>query len=156
VLADGKTVMFGTFTCGLYVLSGVEGADPRLQFVHSFPGDNCAVPVVSGHFWIQTVPALGSLVALDVSNPTNPKEVSRLAIAPGFEPHWLARDASGTLLVTNDGDEPRLFLVTLDPETGQLRPHARFPVITLDQVAIDGTRRAVIPHGTVFAHPTAR
>src|SRR5688572_27289208 len=44
VLADGRTVMFGTFTCGLYHLTDVE-QNPRITFSSAFPGANCAVPV---------------------------------------------------------------------------------------------------------------
>ena len=51
----------------------------------------CSVPVVIGHYWIQTVAALPGLIALDVTHPEKPVEVSRLALDPQFPmPHWLA------------------------------------------------------------------
>ncbi len=71
LLADGRTVMLGTFTCGLYVLSDIDGDAPRLEFVHAFPGADCGVPARIGSFWLQTVPALRAIVVLDVSDPTD-------------------------------------------------------------------------------------
>lgn len=62
--------MFGTFTCGLYHLVGVETDAPRVVFSTAFQAADCAVPVVVGRWWIQTVPALHALVALDVSDPS--------------------------------------------------------------------------------------
>src|SRR5262249_41684327 len=72
VLADGHTVMFGTFTCGLYRITGVESDHPEIEFNYAFPGADCAVPVVIGKYWVHTVPALHALVALDVSDPAHP------------------------------------------------------------------------------------
>ena len=62
VLADG-TVYVNTFSCGLYRIVGIETAAPTAEFVFFFPGGigmemMCAVPVVYGQYWIQTVPAL--------------------------------------------------------------------------------------------------
>ena len=93
-LADGKTVMFGTFTCGLYRVADVATA-PKVEFVYSYPGKWCAVPVVVGKYWVWTVPELHAVVSLDVSNPAKPKEVSRLVLGDKVEPHWMAKDAVG-------------------------------------------------------------
>ena len=35
VLADGRTVVVNTFTCGLYLLSGVDSTDPEATLVHT-------------------------------------------------------------------------------------------------------------------------
>ena len=70
--------------------------------VRAFPGKDCAVPARVGRWWVQTVPALHALVALDVADPLRPREVSRLAFGDEVSPHWLAADASGRRLVMKD------------------------------------------------------
>jgi hypothetical protein len=67
----------------------VNGARPLVELVYTFPGGDglhtmCEVPVVVGHYWIQTVPALPGLIVLDVSHPGKPVEVSRLTLDPLF------------------------------------------------------------------------
>ena len=155
LMPDGRTVLLGTFTCGMYRVAGLDGAAPELEFVHSFPGEDCAVPAVSGRFWVQTVPALRALVSLDVSDPAHPREVSRLVFGEGVTPHWLARDASGRRLVVNSGSgkDPRLYLVTLDPATGALARDTSLPELSMERVPWPGGERPGIPHGAVFAHP---
>ena len=152
VLADGKTVMFGTFTCGLYHITDLE-RDPRVTFSLAFPGANCAVPVVVGKYWIQTVPAVHALVALDVSDPANPVETSRLIFAPEVKPHWLGVDATGHRLAVSSAsnDDPVIRLVSFDPQTGMLSSSANAPVLSLKNIAWpDGFRGDAIPHGIVF------
>lgn len=142
LLSDGRTVLVTTFTCGLYRMTGLGGdpvpadslADapntptqedapgPSAEFVHGFRGGGCAVPVVIGDFWIQSVPSENAVVALDVAAPDRPREVSRVTLGERNFPHWLAADpATGRLVVTDRGDgERRLFLLSFDEETGQL------------------------------------
>ena len=153
LLADGRTVMLGTFTCGVYRLTGLDGAAPRLDFAYAFPGADCAVPARVGRWWVQSVPALHALVALDVADPARPVERSRLAFGDGVGPHWVAADASGGLLVMDGGSarDARVYLVRLDAGTGRLAPHATLPAIDLSRVEVPGLGvvRAV-PHGAVF------
>ena len=154
VLADGHTVMLGTFTCGLYMLTQIETAEPRLSFVHSFPGENCAVPVVIGKYWLQTVPALHGVVALDVSNPATPREVSRVVLGEKVRPHWLASDPSGRRLVTNSSNrsDPDLYLLSFDPVTGRLGKDLQLPVLSIGRVNIPELGEVIgIPHGAVFS-----
>jgi hypothetical protein len=157
VLADGRTVMFGTFTCGLYHLVGVETDAPRVVFSTVFPGTDCAVPVVVGRWWIQTVPALRALVALDVSDPAAPIEASRLVLGDDVAPHWLAADASGRLLVTTSATpgDPTMRFVAFDPATGALSldPH-RLPIDLRRVNWPDGYTGLVVPHGSVFSLPS--
>ena len=156
VLADGRTVMLGTFTCGLYHVTGLEGSNPELAFSHAFPGADCAVPVVIGRYWIQTVPELHALVVLDVSNPAAPVEVSRLVLGEEARPHWLAADVSGRLLVVTSANpqDPTLRFVEFDPPTGALRLDERRPPIDLRRVRWpDGYVGRTVPHGSVFARP---
>ncbi|MBW3569623.1 MAG: dTDP-4-dehydrorhamnose 3,5-epimerase [Gemmatimonadetes bacterium] len=153
-LADGRTVMIGTFTCGLYRLTGIDTPAPRLEFVHAFPGQNCAVPARVGRWWVQTVPALRALVTLDLADPARPREVSRLVFAAPAAPHWLAADPSGRRLVMSSARGVRVHLVRLDAATGALAHDASLPTIDLSRVEVPGrgTLR-LMPHGVVFNRP---
>ncbi len=153
LLADGRTVMMGTFMCGLFILTGLDTPAPGLKEVYTFPGMDCAVPVVAGNYWIQTVPELRAVVALDVSNPARPREVSRV-VYDGLEPHWLAGDLSGRRLVMNAGSskDPNLYLIDFDPATGQLAKSSRFGALSLASVDVPGIGNVKgIPHGAVFS-----
>ena len=58
--ADGKTVLVSTFSCGLYLMEGLDSDAPSGRLVASFPrkpDTYCAIPVISGHFYLVTVPA---------------------------------------------------------------------------------------------------
>jgi hypothetical protein len=61
--------------------------------VYTFPGDWCGVPTIVGHYLVQSVPAIHSLVAIDISDPSQPKEVSRLVLGDTYHPHW--QDGTG-------------------------------------------------------------
>ncbi len=153
LLDDGRTVMLGTFTCGMYRLTGLDARAPRLEFAYAFPGKDCAVPVRVGRWWVQTVPALRALVTLDVADPARPREVARLAFDRDAYPHWLAADASGTWLVMDGGGptDARLHLATLDRRTGALAADAALPTIDLSRVAVPGLGVVrALPHGAVF------
>ena len=125
VLGDGSYYV-NTFSCGLFHITGVTTPNPRATFVHAFPGGAtpmtaCAVPVVVGHYWIQTVSVLPGLVALDISNPDKPVEVSRLTLDRRFAmPHWLAADASANRIVLTGNDQGYVLVVNVDPRTGAL------------------------------------
>ncbi|MFN2511456.1 MAG: hypothetical protein ABR568_08425 [Pyrinomonadaceae bacterium] len=124
VLPDG-TLYVNTFNCGLYPVLGLEGSDPKAEFVYSFPGAGtkfeCCVPVVTGKFWIQTDPSLPGLIALDVSNPAKPVEVSRLIFEPRFEKtHWAAADRSASRVVVTGNNRSWVLIVNVDTDTGQL------------------------------------
>src|SRR6185312_13357027 len=56
VLADGHSIYIHTFNCGLYLLRDVASEQPRATFVKGFEGTNCGVPILTGHYWLQTVP----------------------------------------------------------------------------------------------------
>lgn len=152
-LADGKTVMFGTFSCGLYKVTDIASA-PKVEFVYSFPGKWCAVPVVVGKYWVWTIPELRAVVALDVSNPSKPKEVSRFVFGGEMEPHWMAKDESGTRLVVNTGGhagDSNIYLLRIDPKTGALSKDPALPVLSMGEVAVPGVGTvAAKPHGAVF------
>ena len=81
----------------------------------------CAVPVVIGHYWIQTVPALPGLIALDVSDPQKPVEVSRLKLDSSFMmTHWIAADRKSDRLVITGHEQSWLLMARFDQRTGAL------------------------------------
>ena len=88
LLPDGKSVYLHTFNCGLYLLGDLDPPQPRATFVRSFPGANCGVPVLAGHYWLQPVPDSHALVALDISDPQRPREVSTVTFGDDEAPHW--------------------------------------------------------------------
>ena len=151
LLPDG-TLYVNTFNCGLYRVLGLETSDPKAEFVYSFPGAGtkfeCAVPVVVGKFWIQTDPSLPGLIALDVSNPSKPKEVSRLVFDQRFEKtHWVAADRGASRLVVTGSNRSWVLIVDIDSETGKLTLDQKFKAKGADHPGIDFDRPSW-PHGT--------
>ncbi len=162
VLSDGRTVLVSTFSCGLYRLDGLDTAAPSATFVHAFTGGDCALPVVAGRYWVQTVPAEHALVSLDVSDPDQPREAGRLVLAETDGPHWIALDPSGTRIVISGGGgtlQRRVLIATLDPATGALALDERFrdagadaPGVTFERAGWPhGNTGPAIPHGAVFS-----
>lgn len=152
LLSDGRTVVVTTFSCGLYLLEGLDGDAPSGRLVASFPrseGTWCAIPVVSGRHLMITVPSYPAVVSLDVSDPTAPREVGRVTLPDGWVPHWLALEPSTQRLVlTGYGAmADRVVLLTYDPVTGGLAMDDRFRErgATLPGLRLDG-----VPHGAVF------
>ena len=118
-LGPDGSVFVQSLGCGIERITGVRTDEPRSQLVHTFPGSMCGVPTIVGHFLIQSVPVIHSLIVLDITNGAEPVEVSRLKISDTFEPHWTGWDSkAGRLVVT--GSEPRLYLLKLDERSGAL------------------------------------
>jgi len=97
--------------CGIERITGLT-TKPVAKLIHTFPGNWCGVPTIMDNFLIQSVPAIHGLIALDISNPNKPKEVSRLSLSENFRAHWTGWDAKTKRLVTT-GSENRIFLVKL-------------------------------------------
>lgn len=165
LLPDGESVYIHTFSCGLYLLRGVDDPEPSSRLVHSFKGKECGVPVLTAHYWLQPVPEIHALVALDISDPENPREVSTVTFGDDEKPHWIAIDPSGRRVVLNSGgysDGNRLFLIDFDPETGKLTIDERFRDPDSPRPGIDLTGKSwphgftgkAAPHGTVFSRRT--
>jgi len=160
VLPDGRTVLLATFTCGFYRVTEIDAPNPKVDFLRAFGGENCAVPVLVGSRWIQTVPDEHALVALDVSESARPREIGRLVFDSTFSPHWMAYDEAGSRLVVNDGKE-RIYLVTLDRRNGALAIDSSFrdsgaaaPGVSFARARWPhGASGAAVPHGSVFARP---
>ena len=161
LLPDGSMYV-NTFDCGLYRLLDIDGASPRAEPVHVFPaskGTSCAVPAIVGHYWIQTVPAIPGLVALDVRDPAHPVEVSRLTMPKAYPmPHWLAADASASRVVVTGDDMGYVLVVNVDPRTGKLTVDDRFRDERTGAVGVSldgrtwphGAVRRAFVHGTLF------
>lgn len=169
LMADGRTVLVSTFTCSLYLLEGLDGDTPSGRLVATFPrseGTWCAIPVISGRYYIVTVPSYPAVVVLDISDPANPREVSRLTLNEGDVPHWISLEPSTRRLVlTGYGKlENRVLIATFDSATGALALDQRFrePGATEPGFVLGGRTwphggtAAGIPHGAVFSRPGAR
>jgi len=163
LLPDGS-VYVNTFSCGLYRMKDVSGAHPSAELVYTFPGGDsphtiCSVPVVVGHYWIQTVAALPGLIALDISHPEKPVEVSRLVFDSHFPmPHWLAADRKSDRLVVTGDMESWVLVARFDTEKGTLsldqsfrQPGATMPGISFDrQQWPQGKAGRALVHGALF------
>lgn len=164
LLADGKTVLVSTFNCGLYLMQGLETDAPSGRLVASFPrkdGADCAIPVISGHYYLITVPAWSAVVSLDISDPAAPREVSRVSLRPDDVPHWIAisPDQRRVVVTGYAGMQHRVVIARFDSTTGQLAIDTRFreagatePGFRMDNKRWPhGGNGKGIPHGAVFS-----
>jgi hypothetical protein len=164
LLADGKSIYIHTFNCGMYLVRGLESASPTATFVKGFQGIDCGVPILTGHWWLQPVPAAHALLALDITDPEHPREVSSVSLGADVSPHWIAIDPSGRRVVLTAGgwssrEGNRLFVIDFDPTTGMLAIDKRFkdPGIARAGIAMTGRTwphgftGTAVPHGTVFS-----
>lgn len=153
VLADGRTVVVTTFSCGMYLLDGLDGEAPSGRLVASFPRSDdtwCAIPVVSGRHLMITVPSYPAVVSLDMTDPAAPREVGRATLPKGWIPHWLALEPNHQRLVlTGYGAMMnRVVMLTHDTTTGALAIDDRFREAGMTE---PGLRMAGVPHGAVFS-----
>ena len=166
LMPDGKTVLVSTFSCGLYLMEGLDGDSPSARLVASFPqktGEYCAIPVISGHYYLVTVPAWSAVVSLDISDPSAPKEVSRLTLALEDVPHWIAISPDQRRVVVTGfvTMQHRALIARFDPASGQLTMDERFreegssePGFRMDNKTWPhGGNAKGIPHGAVFSLP---
>lgn len=160
VLADGQTVLITTFGCSLLRVTALDTSMPEVEHVHEFGGSNCALPVVAGNYWIQTVPDDGALVALDVQQPDAPREVSRLQLGEGHWPHWISLGPQASRLVVTgySATRHRVIVVQFDTATGRLMVDEEFSAgdgrlgISFERDRWPhGTTGPGDPHGVVFS-----
>lgn len=164
LLSDGKTVLVSTFNCGLYLLSDITSAAPSARLVASFPRKartSCAVPVVAGNYYLITVPAWSAVVSLDVSDPTHPREVSRITLGSDDVPHWIGIEPNHERVVITgyQAMKTRVLLARFDRTNGMLAMDTRFraagsaePGLRMEGVAWPhGGNAAAVPHGAVFS-----
>src|ERR1700674_898762 len=156
VLADGKTVLVHTFSCGLYELNGIDAEKPVIKHRYTFEGDICAVPLRIGHYWVQTLFSVHALAAYDISDLAHIREVSRVTFDEKQNPHWIAADPEGHRIVLNSGEygDHRLFILNFDTKTGTLTLDERFrdPGSDRPGVTMDGKTWPHGFHGDAYAH----
>jgi hypothetical protein len=165
LLADGKTVLIHTFSCGLYQMEGINTDQPSVRHLKTFDGEQCDVPLRIGHYWVQTQSSVHVLATYDISDLAHMREVSRLTFDDKQKPHWIAADTDSRRIVVNSGEygEHRLFMVNFDSQTGALALDAKFRDAGSDRpgVSMDGKswphgfHGDAYPHGTVFSTPAA-
>ena len=166
VLEDGRTVLVNTFTCGLYRLDGLDTDSATAAWVYSAPWRQppfCAVPVVFGNLWIQANGPEHAVVGLDVSNPSQPREIARLTLGPNEVPHWIALEPGGDRLVITGyrAIESRVLLAQVDRASGAIRLDTTFKARGEALPGVDfasvrwphGASGRAIPHGAVFSRP---
>ncbi len=133
VLPDGS-VFLNSYGCTFYRLSKIGSDHPRLDTFFALdtptppkpePGwirGSCGIPVVFGHYWINPVGQLHTVIVLDIANPASPREVFRLPTPSTFNPHWLARDPQSNRLVLGAelGGEEGFFILRFDEASGRL------------------------------------
>lgn len=168
VLSDGKSVLVSTFNCGLYLLDGIASKALSAKLVASFPrkaGTSCAVPIVVGQYYLITVPAWSAVVSLDISDPSHPREVSRITLGPNDVPHWIGIEPNHKRVVITgyQAMKTRVIMATFDERTGTLAFDERFRAPGSAEVGVrmenaewpHGGRGASVPHGAVFSVPDA-
>ena len=169
LLADGKTVMLQTFSCGLFVLDSLGEGTPKITHAYNFAKEPfCSLPVRLENFWIQTVASdnggFNGLVVLDVSDPYNPVKVDSLVTGENIGPHWLSPNATGEKIVMTgffQELEKRIMILNFNKLTGKLSLDEAFgegdnngPGLMVD---IDewphGKTGAALAHGAIFWPP---
>jgi hypothetical protein len=166
LLADGRRLLVSTFSCGLFLVDGLDTDKPSVAQVSSFPrkkDENCAIPVIVGDFYLVTVPAWSAVVSLDISDPKAPKEVSRVSFDSSDVPHWIAvsPDQRRVVVTGYETMAHSVHLLTFDPATGTLTRDARFrdaesttPGVRMDnKIWPHGGNAKGRPHGALFSRP---
>jgi hypothetical protein len=102
---------------------------------------------------------LPGLIALDISHPDKPVEVSRLVLESRFAmPHWLASDAKANRVVLTGDNMGYVLVVNVDPNTGRLSIDSKFRDERTGAVGVNlngrtwthGTVKDAFVHGTLF------
>lgn len=160
-LPDGKTALMNSYACGFYLLTGLDGDQPKATRVHAMPGRyGCSVPVIVGHYWVMPIAFDHSVAVLDIADPSHPAEVSRLSTESKFFPHWSSADPlSDRIVITGQGNgDARVLIARLDQANGKLTWDARFhdagstgPGIAFSDLKwTHGQIANATPHGALF------
>ena len=166
LMEDGRTMLVSTFTCGLFLVDGLDGDKPTATQVSTFPRTKdtyCAIPAIVGHYYLVTVPAWNAVVSLDISNPRAPKEVSRVSFDSTDVPHWISVSPDHRRVVVTGyaSMQHTVQLLRFDQSTGHLSLDTRFrdeaattPGFRMDNKTWPhGGNAKAIPHGAVFSRP---
>ena len=161
-LGPDGAIYVQTLACGLERITGIDKDQdkPKSQLVYSFPASFCGVPSIVGHYLLQSILYLHTVVVLDIANGAKPIEVSRVKFDDRFYPHWTGWDAKTNRIVVTGGGtgDPRMFLLKFDSASG---------AISLDEAFHDsdgkpgfnfanrdwphGWKGSGVPHGVVFS-----
>ena len=165
LMADGETLLVNTFRCGLYRILDWQTENRNVEHIYTFEmadldlvPSTCALPVIVGKYWIQTVPSRHGLVTLDMSQPSNPREVGYLNLGDDIYPHWMAKEPEGTRIVlTGYGKlRHRVMMLDVDSSSGQLSIDRNFGnggVVNFEGPAWPhGDTGPAVPHGSVFSN----
>jgi 56kDa selenium binding protein (SBP56) len=159
-LGPDGSIYVQTLACGLERITGIDANEPQSQLVYSFPASFCGVPTIVGHYLLQSVSYLHTVIVLDISNGAKPVEISRIKIADNFDPHWTGWDPkTHRVAVTTGGvGDPRLYMLKFDPATGSLALDDAFrdadgkPGLNFtDKTWPHGWKGTGVPHGVVFS-----
>ncbi|HKU60676.1 MAG TPA: hypothetical protein VJQ44_05610 [Gemmatimonadales bacterium] len=163
VLPGDSTALLNTWYCGFYLLSGLNGAEPRLEHLLSLPppgNRGCSVPLLAGRYWIVPVARAHQYLVFDVSDPRRPRQVQALATDTTFRPHWISREAGSDRLVLTSGSvDHRVLLARFDTAAGRMSfdstfhdPGSARPGVTFDRSSWPhGASGGAMPHGAVFS-----
>jgi hypothetical protein len=131
-ILEDRSVFFNAYGCAFYRLSEIGSDAPRLENVFTLDSPvppkqdqirgSCGIPIVFGKFWLMPVGQLHQVLVLDISSPSAPREVMRLATPDSFNPHWLARDPRSNRLVLGAelGGETGFYVLRFDEASGRL------------------------------------
>jgi len=159
-LGPDGAIYVQTLACGLERITGIGADEPRSQLVYSFPASFCGVPTIVGHYLLQSVSYLHSVIVLDIADGPKPVEVARLKFDDNYYPHWTGWDAKTRRIVVTSGGtgDPRLYLLRFDSATGAVsmddafrdgdgKPGFKFA----DRDWPHGWKGSGRPHGVVFS-----
>jgi hypothetical protein len=159
-LAPDGSIFVQTLACGLERITGVDQEEPKSRLVYSFPAGFCGVPTIVGHYLLQSVSYLHTVIVLDIANGAKPVEVSRVKLDDNVYPHWTGWDTKTNRVVVTTGGagDPRLYMLKFDPASG---------AISVDEAFRDsdgkpgfnfsnrdwphGWKGSGVPHGVVFS-----
>jgi hypothetical protein len=132
--------------------AGSAGDQPTLEHIYDLGYRVCEVPVVVGPYFVAAMESGHAVVSLDMHDPEQPREVSRILLKPDEYPHWLAVEPGGDrLVITGYGAlSTTARFATINRQTGQLTLAPEFIDFTRDWP--DGRNGSAIPHGAVFSH----
>jgi hypothetical protein len=154
MLADGSAIL-NTLACAFYRIHDLESDELKVELLMNWADvAGCGVPTRVGKFLIVPMMLADRIVTLDVSDPTRPVEVARLAVASGTRPHWSQVDPGTHRIVvtgsTSEGSTVHIYMV--NPETGELtRDEAFGPGFTMDREEWPhGPTGPASPHAALF------
>ncbi|MGA7171943.1 MAG: hypothetical protein WBX08_22500 [Candidatus Sulfotelmatobacter sp.] len=159
-LAPDGSIFVQTLACGLERITGVDKDEPKSQLVYTFAASFCGVPSIVGHYFLQSVSRLHTVIVLDIANGAKPVEVSRVKISDNFYPHWTGWDSKTSRVVVTTGGmgDPRLYMLKFDPSSGAISVDEGFhdadgkPGFNFsNRDWPHGWRGTGVPHGVVFS-----